>query len=107
MQRRRPFVSRRCRGKPGSPSMACPPDACSHVSCTASANDVQLADASVHRHHAVVHHADDERFIIKDLSGREGNGVKVNGQRVAEAALASGDVIEVGTVVLRFEARAT
>lgn len=87
--------------------MACPPDACSHVSCTASANDVQLADASVHRHHAVVHHADDERFIIKDLSGREGNGVKVNGQRVAEAALASGDVIEVGTVVLRFEARAT
>ena len=47
----------------------------------------------------------DARFIICDLSGASGNGIKVNGSRVAQAALADGDRIEVGAVVLGFETR--
>jgi FHA domain len=68
-------------------------------------NDVQLDDPSVHRHHAVVRRSEDANFVIKDLSGRDGNGIKVNGERVSETALMDGDCIEVGAVKLTFEAR--
>jgi hypothetical protein len=44
----------------------------------------------------------DARFIICDLVG-ERQRIKVNGSRVAQAALADGDRIEVGSVVLDFE----
>ena len=68
-------------------------------------NDVQLEHATVHRHHALLHRLDDTRVFVRDLSGGGGNGVKVNGARVVEAALRDGDRIEVGAVVLKFEAR--
>jgi hypothetical protein len=66
-------------------------------------NDLRLDHATVHRHHAVLQRTSDARFIICDLSGASGNGIKVNGSRVAQAALADGDRIEVGAVVLDFE----
>lgn len=66
-------------------------------------NDIRLAHASVHRHHALIHRTSDDEYVIVDLSGREGNGVLVNGQRIPEARLAAGDEIVLGTVSLRFE----
>ena len=68
-------------------------------------NDVRLEHATVHRHHAVLHRTPEAHFIIRDLSGPRGNGVKVNGQRVSERSLEDGDRIEIGAVRIKFEAQ--
>lgn len=67
-------------------------------------NDLQLSDGSVHRHHAALVRNGAAEFLIKDLSGRGGNGVKVNGRPVDAALLQHGDRIEIGAVALKFEA---
>ncbi|MEQ1615856.1 MAG: FHA domain-containing protein [Hyphomicrobiaceae bacterium] len=67
-------------------------------------NDLQLDDATVHRHHAVLHRTPEAQFVIRDLSGQAGNGVTVNGRRVDQVALRDGDQIGIGVVKLRFEA---
>ena len=59
-------------------------------------NVIRLPDSTVHRYHAVIHRTEDARFVITDLSGEDGNGVRVNGARLAQAALADGDLIELG-----------
>jgi len=66
-------------------------------------NDIRLPDASVHRHHALIEHTPQEAFVIVDLSGKGGNGVRINGQRCARVELSDGDVIELGRTRLRFE----
>jgi pSer/pThr/pTyr-binding forkhead associated (FHA) protein len=66
-------------------------------------NDIRLADRSVHRYHAVIERTTDEAFMIKDISGRDGSGVRINGERKAEARLADGDLIELGRTRLKFE----
>ena len=66
-------------------------------------NDIRLTDSSVHRYHAVIERTPEEEFVITDLSGKEGNGVRVNGARMAQARLADGDVIELGRMKLKFE----
>ena len=66
-------------------------------------NDVRLADWSVHRHHAVIECMPDETFVIVDLSGKDGSGVRINGERKERAQLADGDLIEIGRSRLRFE----
>lgn len=66
-------------------------------------NDVRLPDASVHRYHAVIERTPEEEFVITDLSGVEGNGVRVNGERLAQSQLANGDLIELGRARLKFE----
>lgn len=65
-------------------------------------NDIRLASQTVHRYHAVVHATPDNSYVITDLSGPEGNGVLVNSERVDQATLASGDLIELGDVRMRF-----
>lgn len=67
-------------------------------------NDICLQDMTVHRYHAAIHRTEDAEFVITDLSSTGGNGVVVNGRAVAEARLASGDVIELGNARLRFSA---
>ncbi len=67
-------------------------------------NDVCLEDITVHRYHAAIHRTEDAEFVITDLSSADGNGVLVNGRAVAEARLASGDVIELGMARLKFSA---
>jgi hypothetical protein len=67
-------------------------------------NDLCLADKTVHRYHAVIHRSPDAEFIITDLSGPSGNGMTVNGIRVPQARLASGDRLALGAVRLKFEA---
>jgi hypothetical protein len=66
-------------------------------------NDIRLPDTSVHRYHAVIEQTPEEAFVITDLSGTDGNGVRVNGERLARAQLADGDIIELGRTRLKFE----
>ncbi len=68
-------------------------------------NDLVLIDPTVHGHHAVINRSEDARIVIRDLSGAAGNGVKINGARVVQAALRDGDRIEIGKVVLMYEGR--
>jgi FHA domain len=68
-------------------------------------NDICLSTNTVHRYHAVIRRTTDGEVVITDTSGADGNGVLVNGTSVAEARLAKGDKITVGTVELRFDAR--
>lgn len=66
-------------------------------------NDIRLEDKTVHRYHALLHRSPDGDFLIRDLSGDAGNGVYVNGSRVAQTALRPGDLVELGAVRLRFQ----
>ena len=66
-------------------------------------NDICLQEKTVHRYHAVVRRTSDGSVLITDLSGDEGNGVLVNGRRVAEGRLKAGDVIGIGEVKLNFD----
>jgi hypothetical protein len=66
-------------------------------------NDIRLGDRSVHRRHAVIERTPDEAFLIIDVSGKGGGGVRVNGQRTERVQLADGDVIELGRAKLKFE----
>jgi pSer/pThr/pTyr-binding forkhead associated (FHA) protein len=66
-------------------------------------NDVRLADPSVHRYHAVIERTSGDEFVIADLSGKEGNGVRINGERHERAHLVDGDMIELGRTRLKFE----
>ena len=68
-------------------------------------NDVCLMQKTVHRYHAVIRRSTDGDVVITDLSGADGNGVMVNGKRVGEGRLKSGDVIGIGEVALKFDAR--
>ena len=63
-----------------------------------SAN-VHLDDASVSRRHALVVQRGDDVVVLDD---RSMNGTFVNGERVREAVLRDGDVIELGAVRVRF-----
>lgn len=69
-----------------------------HVGRTPAA-DIVIEDASVSRRHAVIVHRGGRTRILDD---RSLNGVYVNGERVAEAALSDGDGIALGRVVARF-----
>lgn len=65
-------------------------------------NEIVLEAPTVHRYHAVIQRTPDAGYVITDLSRENGNGVFVNGQRIAEAQLRSGDEIRLGTAVLAF-----
>jgi hypothetical protein len=66
-------------------------------------NDIRLTDRSVQRRHAVIERTPDEAFLIIDVSGKDGGGVCVNGQRTERVQLSDGDVIELGRAKLKFE----
>ncbi len=66
---------------------------------------MRFAVKTVHRYHAVIRRTTDGVVMITDLSGKDGNGVLVNGARVAEARLTKGDIINIGEVKMRFEAQ--
>jgi pSer/pThr/pTyr-binding forkhead associated (FHA) protein len=63
------------------------------------ASDVVLEDRSVSRRHAVVTRRDADVVLWDD---RSLNGVRVNGERVAQAVLRDGDAIALGDVQMRF-----
>ena len=65
-------------------------------------NDICLEDDSVHRYHAIIERARGLGFTITDIGGPDGNGLSVNGARLATSLLADGDTIELGCSKLRF-----
>ncbi len=67
-------------------------------------NDIRIPSAAVHRYHAAIHREHMEDWHITDLSGTNGNGIRVNGQKCFNATLHDGDVIECGPGRLRFRA---
>jgi transcriptional regulator with GAF, ATPase, and Fis domain len=67
------------------------------------ANDLELPELSISRQHCVIEiqkTGDETHYRIRDL--QSANGVKVNGQGVAECELKSGDRIQLGDCLLRF-----
>jgi hypothetical protein len=66
-------------------------------------NDIRLADRSVQRRHAVIERTPDEAFLVVDVSGKGGGGVRVNGRPAERVQLRDGDVIQIGRARLRFE----
>jgi hypothetical protein len=66
-------------------------------------NDVQLAEKTVHRYHAIVERTPDAEFYVTDVSGADGNGVRVDGQKIERERLRGGELIEVGRARLRFQ----
>jgi len=67
------------------------------------ANEIVLDDSSVSRRHALITRRGEAMVILDD---RSLNGIRVNGERVAEAALRDGDMILLGHVTLRYVERA-
>ena len=65
-------------------------------------NDICIEHDTVHRYHAVIERSRDTGFIITDVSGPDGNGVLVNGERLIKSSLSDGDVVELGKARLRF-----
>lgn len=63
------------------------------------AAELRLDDASVSRRHAIIVPRPAGARVLDD---RSSNGTFVNGVRVQQAELASGDVIVLGRVVLRY-----
>jgi pSer/pThr/pTyr-binding forkhead associated (FHA) protein len=65
-----------------------------------SDNDLCFENDSVSSHHAEVYHLPDGSFQICDLDST--NGTWVNGQRIQNQVLNSGDIVELGEVRLHF-----
>jgi hypothetical protein len=65
-------------------------------------NDIQIKAQFISRRHAVIV-TEDEQTKIVDWGSK--NGIYVNGQRVTETALRSGDLVTVGTAEFVFEER--
>ena len=67
-------------------------------------NDIRIPSNAVHRYHAAIYREHRDDWHIADLSGTDGNGIRVNGQRCSDARLNDGDVIDLGPGRLRFRA---
>lgn len=67
-------------------------------------NELCIDDATVHRYHAVIYTTLDGEIAIADVSGQNGNGIKIDGERVTQAMLKPGDRLHVGRVQLRIGA---
>ena len=63
-------------------------------------NDIVFTNTSISGYHAEIHCQRDGTFFITDLGS--GNGLSVNNQRVTQANLKDGDLIELGEVRFRF-----
>ncbi len=66
-------------------------------------NDVQLMYDTVHRYHAILERTPEAEFYILDVSGCDGNGVRVDGERIQRARLRGGELIEIGPAKLQFQ----
>lgn len=64
--------------------------------------DISLPTSTISRFHAQLRREGDD-LIVKDLGSK--NGIFVNGARVGEAKLRSGDELRLGKIVVRYEAR--
>ncbi len=67
-------------------------------------NDLQLTDQNISRFHAIIE-PKQEGFLLRDLGSR--NGTFVNGHKVEEAWLQTGDQIRVGKIRMRLTEEAS
>jgi len=65
-------------------------------------NDVRLDDPSVHRYHAVIERTHDAEFHVVYVGDPQGNGVRVNGRPINRAPLSGGEILDIGSIKLRF-----
>lgn len=65
-------------------------------------NDIRIEGEGVERYHAIIARIGGSGFTITDVSGPDGEGLRVNGERRASAPLAHGDTVELGRARLRF-----
>lgn len=63
------------------------------------ANNIQVNDSLASRKHCLIKQENDV-YLLRDL--QSGNGTSVNGQRVKDHWLENGDLIKIGTTVLKF-----
>lgn len=63
-------------------------------------NNLVLDDRSVSRKHAVINYLDDH-FLISDLNSYK--GTHINGEKIHEAQLKSGDRVKMGDILLEFQ----
>ena len=63
------------------------------------ANSIQVNDSLASRKHCLIKQENDV-YLLRDL--QSGNGTSVNGQRVKDHWLEDGDLIKIGTTVLKF-----
>ncbi|MEI6561190.1 MAG: FHA domain-containing protein [Verrucomicrobiota bacterium] len=63
-------------------------------------NDIVFTNTSISGYHAEIHAQRDGTFTITDLGS--GNGLSVNNQRLTQANLKDGDLVELGEVRFRF-----
>lgn len=63
-------------------------------------NELAIADRNVSTLHAIIEPAGPGKFRIRDLESR--NGTFVNGERVTDRVLEDGDVVVLGSVVLKY-----
>lgn len=66
-------------------------------------NEIRLHHPTVHRYHALIRRSYEDGYEIADLSDETGNGIFVNGEKVAFSRLGDGDLISLGAARLRFE----
>jgi signal transduction histidine kinase/pSer/pThr/pTyr-binding forkhead associated (FHA) protein len=64
-----------------------------------SSNTIQLHDSEVSRHHAEIRCHDGE-FVVSDLNSS--NGTYVNGKRIEQHTLESGDQVQTGSTLMLF-----
>ena len=64
------------------------------------ANELSISDRNVSTLHAIIEPAGPGKFRIRDLESR--NGTFVNGERVTDRVLEDGDVVVLGSVVLKY-----
>jgi len=62
-------------------------------------NEIPLQDGSVSTFHAEIR-CQEGKYFVHDLGST--NGIRVNGERVAEAALANGDLVRFGNIRAKF-----
>ena len=63
------------------------------------ANNIQVNDSLASRKHCLIK-LENDVYLLRDL--QSGNGTSVNGQRVKDHWLENGDLIKIGTTVLKF-----
>lgn len=63
------------------------------------ANTVHLTDSAASRKHCLIKLSGDT-YLLTDL--QSGNGTTVNGRRIKDHTLQDGDLIKIGTTVMKF-----
>lgn len=64
-------------------------------------NDIYLPDGTISTEHAKLIKDEDGAFIVHDLGST--NGTRINGTKISEKKLVSGDVVQFGSVELLFD----